>query len=618
MLLAAAGAAGAWSAPQNVSNQPSGSRAFGPRLARDPLGNTHAVWTGGADPSSNWRVAYQVFNGASWSAVTWLSGPNATRPDIAADGNGTLHLVYEEAAEDNIWYRSKPAGGSWTSPVNLKSGGRSIAASIAVNSAGNRIIVAWHEDGQTGGEWDILVNTFNGSAWSGPANISNNSSLSSNARVAIDAAGNMHAAWSDADVFYRKRDVNGNWGSTVTVHDTTTRAGLNSLAASSDGYVHCGYTVDDGAGWEIWYRYTNGVTWSAPVNVSNHPGTSDDIEASITADYLGRLYAVWHDYTSIYYSTAAGRASPWSAREAIVSGKYAATAPDVVIDNAMTARLAWQSRPASSDNWNIYVSSQSVGTPGPHGTLAGTVRDASNNPLAGATVSTGNAAGLTNASGQYSFAVPVGTYTATAARQYFTSQSVGGVVISENATATRDFQLAALPPGPVTGLTVTPGNLVNTLAWTHPADGQFVGTRVRVRTDGVYPSGPQDGAQVADVPGAPGGTSSLAHPGLTNGVTYRYAAFAYDNNSPRTYAAGAQAAGTPAGPCDFDRDGDVDQADWGSFQACLTGAFNPQTLPACAGALLDADDDVDNDDVLRFIGCVSGPGVYANPACLPG
>lgn len=68
---------------------------------------------------------------------------------------------------------------------------------------------------------------------------------------------------------------------------------------------------------------------------------------------------------------------------------------------------------------------------------------------------------------------------------------------------------------------------------------------------------------------------------------------------------------------DMDRDGDVDQQDYGRFQACLTGAFIPQTDPACADARLDADSDVDADDAALFLGCVSGPDILADPYCLP-
>lgn len=69
-------------------------------------------------------------------------------------------------------------------------------------------------------------------------------------------------------------------------------------------------------------------------------------------------------------------------------------------------------------------------------------------------------------------------------------------------------------------------------------------------------------------------------------------------------------------PGDLDADWDVDQADFGKLQACLTGSFAPQVEPACQGTLLDDDNDTDQADVVLFIQCWTGPNVIGNPDCL--
>ncbi len=68
-------------------------------------------------------------------------------------------------------------------------------------------------------------------------------------------------------------------------------------------------------------------------------------------------------------------------------------------------------------------------------------------------------------------------------------------------------------------------------------------------------------------------------------------------------------------PGDSDRDGDVDQKDFGHFQSCLSGAGVSQDKSACQDARLDDDPDVDERDLDIFVGCLSGPGVPANGAC---
>ncbi len=67
-------------------------------------------------------------------------------------------------------------------------------------------------------------------------------------------------------------------------------------------------------------------------------------------------------------------------------------------------------------------------------------------------------------------------------------------------------------------------------------------------------------------------------------------------------------------PMDFDLDHDVDQADFGHIQACLTGTGLAQNDPDCRDARLDGDADVDGADLAVFLNCFSGPG---QPIALP-
>lgn len=71
----------------------------------------------------------------------------------------------------------------------------------------------------------------------------------------------------------------------------------------------------------------------------------------------------------------------------------------------------------------------------------------------------------------------------------------------------------------------------------------------------------------------------------------------------------------PPIPGDCDRDGDVDQKDFGHMQACLSGRGVVQAMPDCQKANLDTDDDVDEADMLVFQQCISGPDVPADPGC---
>ncbi|MBI4581629.1 MAG: hypothetical protein HY718_18170, partial [Planctomycetes bacterium] len=72
-----------------------------------------------------------------------------------------------------------------------------------------------------------------------------------------------------------------------------------------------------------------------------------------------------------------------------------------------------------------------------------------------------------------------------------------------------------------------------------------------------------------------------------------------------------------AAPGDHDQDGDVDQEDFGYFQACLQGPGWTTTDPACLWARLDPDEDIDMDDYAVFEACHSGANVQADAPCGP-
>lgn len=114
---------------------------------------------------------------------------------------------------------------------------------------------------------------------------------------------------------------------------------------------------------------------------------------------------------------------------------------------------------------------------------------------------------------------------------------------SSNTASSADTTFTTLgdvtPPPNASGLTATPGDTIVTLNWTNPAVFDFAGTKIMRKTGG-YPSGPFDGTQVYS-----GLVNNLVDTGLTNGVEYFYAAYAYDSSG--NFASGALASATPNG-----------------------------------------------------------------------
>ncbi len=67
------------------------------------------------------------------------------------------------------------------------------------------------------------------------------------------------------------------------------------------------------------------------------------------------------------------------------------------------------------------------------------------------------------------------------------------------------------------------------------------------------------------------------------------------------------------GDADFDQD--VDSADFGVFQQCITGPGLVTVPPECTCLDRESDDDIDTDDLYFFVNCLTGPGAPGDPEC---
>lgn len=160
-------------------------------------------------------------------------------------------------------------------------------------------------------------------------------------------------------------------------------------------------------------------------------------------------------------------------------------------------------------------------------------------------------------------------------------------------------------------------------------DGGTAGTIEWVGATSVVPGGGPVGTLVTAAPGvwqtitfspAPGQVQPMTGDGNLSaayhkGVIEHLAFTITDTVGPITVY--LDSIEQPCPPrADFDGDGDVDQADFGFLQGCMSGASTPQSAPECQPARMDNDSDVDRDDASLFLTCLSGEGVPADPDCL--
>lgn len=108
----------AWSTPVNISymDQPYGQSGF-PRIALDSKDFPHVVWE---ERYEGYHIYYSVYSNNSWSNPYRISDKNSYRPVIAVDSNGIVHIAWngEPYLLNEIYYRFCN-GNSWSSIISV-------------------------------------------------------------------------------------------------------------------------------------------------------------------------------------------------------------------------------------------------------------------------------------------------------------------------------------------------------------------------------------------------------------------------------------------------------------------------------------------------------------------
>ncbi len=199
-----------WAQAKNISSN--AGQSYGPDIVTDSEGNINVVWCDRTPGNYDIFYSRSENNGGTWTQAVNLSNNagNSTYPAIATDSAGNINVVWYDKTPGNLeifFTRSENNGGSWTQPVNLSNNaGNSYDPTISTDSAGN-INVVWYD--YTPGNLEIFYGRSinNGSSWTQPKNISNNTGNSAYPAIATDSAGNINVVWQDEtpgnlDIFF--------------------------------------------------------------------------------------------------------------------------------------------------------------------------------------------------------------------------------------------------------------------------------------------------------------------------------------------------------------------------------------------------------------------------------
>ena len=587
-----------------------------------PNGGFHATYEAG-------QLKYRRYFGGVLKPSQGQSVPNFwANLHFCLGLDGRVHMVIEDWAfggPEVRWYRwdVNDATGQLFNGINQVLSSSSASAKYPYivpvgTGAGGDVVMTYtrFRDGIPTNK-QIFSNRFNGSAWSGESSTGSyaNSAYEVHGIARSPVDGTVYRAFTDAGTLKLRR-YNGLWWEGEIVLDSVVRNGDSMHNRQSVGVNGAGQVmvVWDQGGRFYSVIYTPGVGVGGVVELTSNGswGTS-----CTGIPGTNRFYSIYSADTATHMVGRLWSGGAWQGDEHVSAG----LANNFMVDPSVSAgpdgTLYAVFEYWGSGKPQQYYTIKAPPSPGTTGTLAGTVRDQYGQPVTGAGINTsGTAGGGSGPGGTYSFASPTGTYSLTAAKTHYVGQTINGRTVAAGQTTVTDFVLTGQPPAPATMLRVIPGNTQARVEWTNPWSAQVNGARVVARV-GADPTGPDDGVVVIDDVAPPGALRSVLHTGLTNGLAYHYKVYAYFQDSSRFYAAGSAGSfsGIPAVRPDFDRDGDVDQQDFGLLQSCFSGRDITQNREECQPARLDADDDVDGDDLAIFMGCAGGANQYAPPNC---
>jgi len=204
-------AAGAQRIADFTVNTVSNGQQFNPAIASDTAGNFVVTWEDDQDDNGKFQIYHRGFNASgsqkfAQAQVNTNSAGQHTKPSISAANNGDYVIVWEDDQDDNGYYQIYGRGYTiagvqrfGVTTVNSVSDGQQLAPSVGLRGDGG-FGVAWEDDKDGNGTYQILGRFFTAAAAQRKADFTVNSDASGQQRlpvVAADDQGRVFVGWQD-------------------------------------------------------------------------------------------------------------------------------------------------------------------------------------------------------------------------------------------------------------------------------------------------------------------------------------------------------------------------------------------------------------------------------------
>jgi hypothetical protein len=289
---------------------------------------------------------------------------------VAVDGRGNINVIWNDNTPGNLeifFARSTDLGTTFSAPKNISHNtGASFSPQMAVDSAGN-INVVWTDN--TPGNDDIFFSRSSdgGTTFSTPLNLSHNGGNSFNTQIAVDSAGNINVVWEDdtlgnLEIFFA-RSTNGGvtFSAPLDISNNTGMSEIPEIAVDRAGHIDIAWQDNTLGNLDVLFARSNdGITFSTPQNLSNNSGASIFVQPAV--DSSGNIYLVWEDTTplntGVLFSRSTDGGSTFSTPQNLLNGGIAQF-PRIVVDTGGKIDVVWEDNAPGS--FNIFFSRSSDG-----------------------------------------------------------------------------------------------------------------------------------------------------------------------------------------------------------------------------------------------------------------
>jgi hypothetical protein len=286
----------AWLPPVDISTV--GSDATEPEVAVDSAGDVVVVWRR-LDGANYVIETAERPAGGTWSAPLQLSagGQNAETPQLAVDAAGDAVAVWSRSNGSNyiVQCATMAAGGGWGAPLELSAPGADAKApQVAVDGTG-RLVAVWSRS--TGPSTAVVQSATGvpGGAWSGQVDLST-SGRNDQPQIAVDLRGDAAAVWRHYEagltlIQSAVRPSGGAWEPPLPVSPSSGTAERPHVALDATGRAVAVWRRDGGAGYLVESAQRPAGSWLPPVPLSASEGNAEAPQVAVNA--TGNAVAVW-------------------------------------------------------------------------------------------------------------------------------------------------------------------------------------------------------------------------------------------------------------------------------------------------------------------------------------